>query len=394
MTLTSSSPDTRSIAYKPQLDGLRFLAVLGVVFYHYSDWLHSLQLPFMGTFIAFFFVLSSYLITSILLKNKTKGLSVGVTAYNFLIRRTLRIFPAYYFYLLLLIFLFPIGGWDVHEHPASYFLYVSNFRTYIIQYWDTLTSHLWTLSVEEQFYLAWPWVILLVPRRYLPAVFYFLMVAGIAFRMLFFALHHHPDETVPMVILTPSCIDGFAYGGLLAWQQFYHQDRIPLYKKIFAIAIRVWLILLFSHQTLLLLGFDRAFLSIGTMILIAGADKGYKNLFGRFLQHPWVTYLGKISYGIYLYHLLLPYVFWKLYDRMAHWLLLKHQVSLTPLTIFLVNPVVSFILYFALTVLFASASWLLLEQPISSLKRYFSYKLTPRPARVPDLTKPIANKDL
>ena len=79
---------------------------------------------------------------------------------------------------------------------------------------------------------------------------------------------------------------------------------------------------------------------------------------------------------------------------MAHWLLLKHQVSLAPLTIFLVNPVVSFILYFTLTVLFASASWFLLEQPISSLKRYFSYKLTPRPSRMPDLTKPVTNKDL
>jgi peptidoglycan/LPS O-acetylase OafA/YrhL len=130
------------------------------------------------------------------------------------------------------------------------------------------------------------------------------------------------------------------------------------------------------------------------MILIAGADKGYTNGFGRFLQHRWVLFLGKISYGIYLYHLLLPYVFWKFYNNIAHWLLQHKQMSLTPLAIVLVNPMVSLIFYSILTVLFASASWYLLELPLSRLKRYFTYTLTPRPQRLPDLAKPIADKDL
>jgi peptidoglycan/LPS O-acetylase OafA/YrhL len=397
MTSPASTPGTSSITYKPQLDGLRFLAVFGVLFYHYSGWLRTLDLPFtveMGTFISFFFVLSSYLITTILLSNKHKSGPYAKTAYNFLVRRTLRIFPAYYFYLLLLLLL-PFGGWEVRQHPLAYFFYLSNFRTYAGQYWDALTSHLWTLSVEEQFYLVWLWFILLIPDRHLPLLFYILMIAGVVFRISFFTLHvHSAEQTVPMVILTPSCMDTFAYGGLLAWQQYYRRNRIPLFKKAFAIIVPVWIILVATHQRLLLLGFDRAFISIGTMILIAGADKGYKNGFGRFLQHPWVTYLGKISYGIYLYHLLLPYVFWKLYNNAAHWLLQKKQVSLTPLTVVLVNPVVSLIFYSILTVLFASVSWYLLEQPISRLKRYFTYTLTPRPHRLPDLTKPVTDKDL
>ncbi len=126
-----------------------------VLFYHYSEWIRALKIPFtidLGTFISFFFVLSSYLITTILLQKKRTGSGVLSTAYNFLVRRTLRIFPAYYLYLILLILL-PYAGWDVRAHPALYFTYLSNFHIYAGQYWNTLTSHLWTLAVEEQFYL-------------------------------------------------------------------------------------------------------------------------------------------------------------------------------------------------------------------------------------------------
>jgi peptidoglycan/LPS O-acetylase OafA/YrhL len=249
--------------------------------------------------------------------------------------------------------------------------------------------------VEEQFYIVWLWVILLIPDRLLPMTFYVIMIAGVAFRLLYFTLHvHSAEQTVPMVILTPSCMDTFAYGGLLAWQQYYRRSRIPLYKKIFAVVIPVWIVLIATHQRVLLLGFDRAFISVGTMILIAGADKGYKNGFGRFLEHKWVLYLGKISYGIYLYHLLVPYVFWKIYNNAAHWLLQKFQVSLTPLAVVLVNPVVSLIFYSILTALFASVSWYLLEQPISRLKRYFTYSLPSRPSRLPDLAEPVTDKNL
>ena len=369
--MSSRSPkENRSLSYKPQLDGLRFIAVFGVLFYHYNGWINTLNIPFtidMGTFISFFFVLSSYLITTILLTNKHKAESTGSTAYNFLVRRTLRIFPAYYFYLLILLAL-PYAGHDVKEHPFSYFLYLSNFRTYASQVWDNLTSHLWTLAVEEQFYIVWIWVILLIHDKYLPRVFYAIIGGGIVFRVLFFLLHPGArTEVVPMVILTPSCMDSFAFGGLLAYQQYYKKTNIPLLKKIFTVCVPVWIILILTHQRLILLGIDRIFAAIGTMILIDGAATGYTNRFGAFLQHRWVTYLGKISYGIYLYHLLLPFAFWKIYNAHIAW---------TPLTYVLVNPVVSFLWYFVMTVAFASASWYLLEQPLSRLKRYFNYAVS------------------
>jgi peptidoglycan/LPS O-acetylase OafA/YrhL len=358
------------------LDGLRFIAVFGVLFYHYSDWLRTLQLPFtieMGTFISFFFVLSSYLISSILLTKKQEESQRIYTAYNFLVRRTLRIFPAYYFYLCILLLL-PFAGHDVREHPLLYFTYLSNFRTYFSQVWDPLTSHLWTLSVEEQFYIVWLVVILAVPNRYLVKVFYLIIIAGVAFRLLYFSLHKgSATEIIPMVILTPSCIDAFACGGLLAWLHQQDKTCAPLLKKVFLVVLPLWIILILLHARLVLLGFDRIFAEIGSMILIERASQGYTNMFGKFLQNKVVTYLGKISYGIYLYHLLLPFVFWKLYNPFSVWLLHSRHIDLTGLTIFLVNPVTSFCLYFLLTIAFATLSWYGLEKPISSFKRYFSY---------------------
>jgi peptidoglycan/LPS O-acetylase OafA/YrhL len=291
---------------------------------------------------------------------------MGSTAYNFLVRRTLRIFPAYYFYLFILLAL-PTGGHDVRTHAGTYFFYLSNYRTFASQTWDVLTSHLWTLAVEEQFYIAWIWVILLIPDRFLPRVFYLIIAGSVAFRVLFYLSHPGSrTEVVPLVILTPSCMDSFALGGLLAYQQYYRKTNARLLTGIFLAWLPVWIVLLVTRQRLVLLGVDRVFVSIGTMALINGATRGrgYTNRFGAFLQHRWVTYLGKISYGIYLYHLLLPYVFWKLYN--AH-------IAYGPLTIILVNPVVSFLLYFGLTVAFATGSWYLMEQPLSRLKRYFSY---------------------
>jgi peptidoglycan/LPS O-acetylase OafA/YrhL len=369
-------PDHKTLTYRPQLDGLRFIAVFGVLFYHYSGWLRSLQLPFtieMGTFISFFFVLSSYLITTILLTNKHDHGSTARTAYNFLGRRTVRIFPAYYFYLFILLLL-PYAGHDVREHPFVYFFYLSNFHMYTGQVWDNLTSHLWTLAVEEQFYIVWLWIILWIKDKYLPALFYSIIAGGILFRISFFLLHPGAaQDNIQMVILTPACMDSFAFGGLLAYQHFYNKNSIPLLKRLFTVIVPLWIILILTHQRLILLGFDRIFMSIGTMILIEGANRGYTNRFGKFLQHKWITYLGKISYGIYLYHLLTPFLFWKLYNFSTASLLRRH-ISLSPLTEVLVNPAVSPILYFLLTVLMASASWHFLEAPVNKLKRYFNYK--------------------
>jgi peptidoglycan/LPS O-acetylase OafA/YrhL len=161
--------------FKPQLSGLRFCAVLFVVVYHFSTFLMGLKWHYdLGSFIVFFFVLSSYLITRILIEAKLKaedrGMPVWKVAVAFLTRRTLRIFPACYLYLIVLM-LFPVEGHDLRVHPGIYFGYVYNVWIFITGAWGPYTVHLWTLAVEEQFYLVWPWIILFIPTRHLPKVF-------------------------------------------------------------------------------------------------------------------------------------------------------------------------------------------------------------------------------
>ncbi|HEX4849618.1 MAG TPA: acyltransferase, partial [Puia sp.] len=165
------------LEHKPQLDGARFCAVFVVLIYHHFGALQGQNKFFdLTTFIVFFFVLSGYLITKILIVAKDVGLQQGQTriniAFDFLFRRTLRIFPAYYFYLIMIMILLPVGGMYLRDHAAMFFLYLSNFQIYSDQLWERFaTPHLWTLAVEEQFYVMWPWLILFIPNKHLPKLF-------------------------------------------------------------------------------------------------------------------------------------------------------------------------------------------------------------------------------
>ena len=140
--------------------------------YHFSATLTGLkQIYDLGSLIVFFFVLSSYLLTRILLDDKQEAKEAGKplrkVALTFLTRRTFRIFPAYYLYLVILMF-FPLQGADLRQHPVVYFGYVYNIWIYVSHTWGPYAIHLWTLAVEEQFYLFWPWIILFIPNHSSP----------------------------------------------------------------------------------------------------------------------------------------------------------------------------------------------------------------------------------
>jgi peptidoglycan/LPS O-acetylase OafA/YrhL len=331
----------------------------------------------LDTLIVFFFVLSSFLITRILLASKKKSLEQGYghtkTAFAFLIRRALRIFPAYYFYLIL-IMLMPNLGHYLRQHAAMFFFYLGNFRTYSDQIWEATSAHLWTLSIEEQFYVIWPWIILFVPQKFLPRVFYTMIAAGIVFRILFFVLHPaSASETVSPSILTPASLDAFGLGGLLACWHGNGKTKNTFLPKLCWVILPFWVLLKIMQDHTLAAGLDKAYAALISMVLIEGASNGYRNHFGRILESRPVTYLGKISYGIYLYHLLVPIVFWRVFFAVAHRLPASMKPGYQILQEFLALPVVNFVAYFLITVLLASASWYFLELPINNLKRYIRY---------------------
>jgi peptidoglycan/LPS O-acetylase OafA/YrhL len=133
---------------------------------------HWFSFEFVKTFylglqgVLLFFALSGFLITNILLKNKQEvenGTTTNAKVLKtFYFRRTLRIFPIYYLTLIFL-YLFSFKGLD--GKTIWYALYASNIYTFIHQKWDGIIGPLWSLAVEEQFYLVWPFLILLVPAK-------------------------------------------------------------------------------------------------------------------------------------------------------------------------------------------------------------------------------------
>lgn len=351
--------------------------MLTVLFYHFLPMYQLVgRVLDIGVLLVFFFVLSSYLITKILLVGKERGLAAGYSKLKiglvFLSRRTLRIFPAYYVYIFILL-LVPSATY-VREHAVTFFLYLSNFQIFYSQEWGELTAHLWTLAVEEQFYLVWPWLILLTPNRHLPKMLFVVIACGIISRAVIFAMLDSPEmQEVTLLVLTPTCLDGFGFGALLAYQHYYGNRIKYLWKKVFFVALPLWIITLFLANPAISIVTDRVFVSLFAMFIIEGANIGYKNMLGKMLKHPVVLYLGKISYGIYLYHIMAVVFFWKVFGKLTAGKQTIVGIDIPYLIDILKQPWVSFPLYVGLSIALASASWYLLEKPINNLKRFFVY---------------------
>lgn len=376
MPLSNTATQPSIIAYRPQIDGLRFCAVLVVLIYHYLPMMRPADVQAdISILLAFFFVLSSYLITKILMVGKdrtqTHALTRSDVGIAFLIRRTLRIFPAYYCYLMVLMLL-PDFGEDIKQNPVQYFSYTANFLMYSTQNFGDVTGHLWTLSVEEQFYLIWPWIILFTPARHLRKVFGLLLVAGIGSRILMYLLDA-PAGAVTSNVLTPTCLDSFALGALLALDHKEGKSYLKRYRVLLALLVPVWLIALYFQNGLLNVILQRFLVSIAALLIINGANKGYKGFWGRFLSCKPVLYLAGISYGIYLYHVLAVFAFWKLTERVGATLHSRMGWDLDQIYGFFGSAFVSVTGYLVLSILMAMASWYLVERPLNSLKKYFTY---------------------
>jgi peptidoglycan/LPS O-acetylase OafA/YrhL len=208
----------------PGLDGLRGIAVLMVMFHHWTFlelstnrfdlWLGKL-LHGGWAGVDFFFVLSGFLITGILLD------SCGRPNFfrDFYARRTLRIFPLYYAFLFAFVVL---PAWR-HRHPAYvladlhgtwwYWTYTSNFLFASKGFYSVFLDPTWSLAVEEQFYLLWPLAVLITGRRRLPWLCVALILLGISIRM---AMAIHGSQFPAEYVLLPTHMDGLLIGALLA----------------------------------------------------------------------------------------------------------------------------------------------------------------------------------
>tara|TARA_B100001167_G_scaffold185477_1_gene145718 strand:- start:381 stop:1427 length:1047 start_codon:yes stop_codon:yes gene_type:complete len=333
------------------LNGLRAIAVLMVLLSHFLvDFSKSLKIPIGVLGVDIFFVLSGYLISRILFHqlrffdpNKISRINI---CFRFLKRRASRIFPIYYLTLLVLI---PIAQYiqkDYLNNIFWYLSYTSNFLTYKSGEWFGPFAHLWSLAVEEQFYLFWPFLIFfIIPHRL--KVF---LIITIVFSTLF------PFFNIGFVrVHTLSSLNLFTIGGLLSYYEIFESGKIQNLGRLGSYFFWITLSLILTHYYVYAVPYfsTQLFFGIIAMYLVYMCRWNDQSFFvKKILEHPLLFFLGSISYGIYLYHNFVPVLFNLSLDYF--------EVSKS----FLELSVLRFSIYCSITILISYLSYRLFEHPI------------------------------
>jgi peptidoglycan/LPS O-acetylase OafA/YrhL len=327
-----------------------------------------------------FFVLSGFLITGILIE--TRATPKYFT--NFYARRALRIFPLYYVCIAFLVGVAgPLGlfapeeALSVRTHQAWYWTYSTNFMfaLYPDLAADKVSGHLWSLAVEEQFYLLWPLVVARLDRERLRRAAHAIIVGAFLLRGFFLLLH---ASTAWIYLMLPSRADSLAWGALLAiWlREPTTPDRLRARLRVLGLAglSVIALTVLRSHPHLLELESRKVQLfGYSALGALATAVIGWLVLalpdhwLRKSLQSALPRELGRISYGVYVIHI--P-VMRCLYERM------NGDPRWSPLLAGTGGRLSFIACSVILTIVLARISWVVFERQILGLKRLFPYDQT------------------
>jgi peptidoglycan/LPS O-acetylase OafA/YrhL len=336
-----------------QIDGLRFFAVFGVVCAHWS-WFGTRvcqQISSGSRGVDLFFVISGFLITLGLIRSKAKVQTTGTTLYKFYVRRFLRIFPIYYLTVfILLIFYFD----KMSSAIWWYLLYLCNFHSIHIQDWG-VGGHFWSLSVEEQFYLVWPFIILLLPNKRLPIAIGSSIILSLAVKSYWYV----KDFPFWWGYMHPlASLDALAIGALLSYLYSFYPEQLrkTLYNPWLALLIAVQMVLVIVAGSFPSVAFIyhigvRTSFGLFSLWLVGRASFGFSGIMASILESPPLRYIGKISYSIYLFHVFIPGMLMGLE--------------------FPKNDNLRFLLYGAVTIGLSSISWYLFESRILKYKDRF-----------------------
>ncbi len=358
----------------PELDALRGLAALFVAMFHLN--LTSTPIFQIGwSGVDVFFLLSGYLITTIILKNGDKP---GFLL-NFYMRRSLRIWPIYYLTLIFLAIMHSLFMKNARlDGLWLYLLYLQNVPLYWNSAMPPLDMHMfhtWTLAVEEQFYLIWPFLLTYFGRRGLIPISLVTIAVALAMRSVGY----------PNILLLTRC-DSLALGSLLSlvfidpqWSERNASRIRGLFGLGLVVSLSVaageWYIsgvcpfvepLRYpAHQ---LFNIEIIFLCmLGVILTLVG-----KPILAP-LRMRWLVGLGTISYGFYLYHTIIFVFSVSIFLRLG-W----------------PEPWWFNIMRLSLAILAATLSWFLVEKPILRLKDRFKYDPAPKGQTLPELTTTTA----
>ncbi len=314
----------------PNLEGLRFFAFFLVFINHATGCLgynnQSAKFDFIRSHffwsgdlgVSFFFVLSGFLITYLLLKEKE--LSGRINIKNFYIRRVLRIWPLYFLIVVMCLFVFPmldntlpkwfpIGVNIADLNKWFYLTFTGNFDYIYNGITNVLIGVLWSVSIEEQFYLFWPLIIAFIPNKYLLKTFLLIIIGSIAFRF-FYA----QGNSMIIKYHSLSCISDLASGAVIAYLAFQKNvitwmEKISKRKIIFVYLLLIVLVPLrfyswkfgvyYNHASSIM---PLVFSSIFAFIIM---EQNYAtNSFYKIKNWKLISSFGKYTYGMYCYHMI------------------------------------------------------------------------------------------
>lgn len=390
----SDAPPPRFAA----LDGLRGLAILMVLFVHFigdetpRSTVESLMVKLSNYGIwgvDLFFVLSGFLITGILYDAKTSPHYFR----NFYVRRTLRIFPLYFGVLFVLFGVLPLfpAAYPARlaesaRHQAWLWTYTSNLYLASARSWALpYVGHFWSLAVEEHFYLVWPLVVLASSRTTLLRVCAFCTAFALGLRC---ALSLAGAGDVALVVLTPGRLDALCVGGALAIVvRSVGMERAARYARpaLFALPALVLVVSAWNatqgslRDVILPVRGTLVGISFGATLL-ASLVEPPTTWAGRVLHSRALHFLGKYSYGVYVFHGVIAFALQEhhVLDALAG-ALGSHLLAM----------IVQAVAGAGVSLLVAIASYELFEKPFLQLKDRFAPSTRPRPARDVPETAPV-----
>jgi len=299
------------------LDGIRGLAILLVGIGHFFYDFYIFKFTWIG--LNLFFVLSGYLIT----KRLYVHYGDGITSYfkNFYIRRILRIFPLYYGCLFIFFVILPLCYSsfytfynELYSLQGWYWAYASNWMIIIHGFPDQpIFFHFWSLAVEEQFYIVWPFLFLLLVRIRWNYFLIILLITSSIF------LRNTIGTNYDSYLHTGTVAEPLLAGALITVLE--EKKKLESWYRIFFIVVLLFLSALIfilinnpnleivTNNWLFRVGYTAIDFIWAFILMLCLLDKKLSVIFRRILAVKWLTWLGKYSYGIYVFHWIILQIF-------------------------------------------------------------------------------------
>jgi len=366
--------------YFENLDGLRFFCFLSLFLFHsfHTEYIYIINNPIYhfvkknicgngNIGVNFFFVLSGFLITYLLIEEKK--LNGQINLVNFWIRRILRIWPLFYFSVFFGFVIFPWIKMQFGQpssetaNPIYYLTFINNFDFIKKGLPDaSILGVLWSVAIEEQFYLIWPIILFIVPIKKLWIPFSIIITISLVFRAFNDTFLNHEHHTL-------SCIGDMVVGAFGAWliiisENFKKTIQELSRVKIILIYIIFVFILFFRNELLYSNHYIRIFerILIAIVIILIILEQSFsENSFFKMSSFKKISKLGTITYGLYCLHfigILIAITITKKLSINTHlWQVFFIDTSLA----------------LGLTIIISKISYKYFEAPFLKLKNKFAY---------------------